>query len=99
MDEGTRTRGPAVGDGAARGPAEIREDIAQTREQLGETVEALAAKTDVKSQARAKVEDARDVAETKVAAARRVLAANPVPFGVLGALAAGLLLRRMIRRR
>ena len=34
---------------------ELRQEIEQTREQLGETVEQLAAKTDVKSQARAKV--------------------------------------------
>jgi cobalamin biosynthesis Mg chelatase CobN len=33
---------------------ELRHEIEQTREQLGETVEQLAAKTDVKSQARAK---------------------------------------------
>jgi hypothetical protein len=33
---------------------ELRREIEQTREQLGETVEQLAAKTDVKSQARAK---------------------------------------------
>jgi Protein of unknown function (DUF3618) len=34
---------------------ELRQEIEQTREQLGETVEQLAAKTDVKGQARAKI--------------------------------------------
>jgi ElaB/YqjD/DUF883 family membrane-anchored ribosome-binding protein len=37
-------------------PAQIREEIAATREELGETVEALAAKTDVKAQAKRKLE-------------------------------------------
>jgi hypothetical protein len=77
VDEGTRTGGPAI-DEQARGPAEIREDIAQTREELGETVEALAAKTHVKGQAKAKLEDARERAIAKIdAAKRRVEAASP----------------------
>jgi chromosome segregation ATPase len=36
----------------AQSPEEIRADIEQTREDLGDTVEALAAKTDVKARAR-----------------------------------------------
>jgi ElaB/YqjD/DUF883 family membrane-anchored ribosome-binding protein len=43
-----------------RGPEEIRADIEETREQLGETVEALAAKADVKGQAKAKVDDTKE---------------------------------------
>jgi CHASE3 domain sensor protein len=35
-------------------PQELKQEIERTREQLGETVEALAAKADVKAQARAK---------------------------------------------
>jgi hypothetical protein len=35
-----------------RDPAVIREDIAETRQELGEAVEALAAKTNVKARAR-----------------------------------------------
>ena len=35
-----------------RDPAMIREDIAETRQELGEAVEALAAKTNVKARAR-----------------------------------------------
>ena len=60
MDEAARTSGQAVGEQARA--EEIREDIEQTREELGETVEALAAKTDVKAQAQAKVEDTKDAA-------------------------------------
>ena len=64
MDEATRTGGPAVEH--KRGLEEIREDIAQTREELGETVEALASKTDVKGQAKAKVDDTKQRASAKV---------------------------------
>jgi ElaB/YqjD/DUF883 family membrane-anchored ribosome-binding protein len=43
-----------------RTPDEIRHDIEKTREQMGDTVEALAAKADVKGQARAKVTELRE---------------------------------------
>jgi ElaB/YqjD/DUF883 family membrane-anchored ribosome-binding protein len=49
-----------------RSPDEIRSDIEQTREELGDTVEALAAKTDVKAQAHAKIDDAKQQAKAKV---------------------------------
>jgi ElaB/YqjD/DUF883 family membrane-anchored ribosome-binding protein len=65
VDEATRTSGPPVEDGQ-RDPDEIRADIEQSREELGETVEALAAKTDVKAQAQAKVDDVKDQARSKV---------------------------------
>jgi ElaB/YqjD/DUF883 family membrane-anchored ribosome-binding protein len=47
-------------------PTEIREEIDQTREELGDTVEALAEKTDVKAQAKAKVDDVKYQAKSKV---------------------------------
>ena len=50
-----------------RQPEEIRSDIEETREQLGETVEALAAKADVKGQAKAKVEDVKTQVREKPA--------------------------------
>ena len=65
MDEAARTSGQAV-DEHKRGPQEIREDIEQTRVELGETVEALAAKTDVKAQAKAKVEETKERARATV---------------------------------
>ena len=70
MDEATRTGGPVVDDDK-RGPEEIRADIEQTREELGDTVEALAAKTDVKARSRAKVDDAKDQAKAKVDEAKQ----------------------------
>ena len=63
MDEGARAAGspvdPATTDQQqeTRSPEEIRADIEQTRAEVGDTVEALAAKTDVKAQAKAKVEE------------------------------------------
>lgn len=52
-----KTTEPQAAPGGA-GPGDeqrLREEIRQTREQLGETVEQLVAKTDVKARARAKV--------------------------------------------
>jgi ElaB/YqjD/DUF883 family membrane-anchored ribosome-binding protein len=46
-------------------PGEIRDDIEQTRDELGETVAALAEKTDVKQQARAKAEEMKGQASEK----------------------------------
>jgi hypothetical protein len=63
VDEAARTGSPAelteAGPPAARQrtPEEIRRDIERARLELGETAAALAEKTDVKAQARAKVEE------------------------------------------
>lgn len=48
-----------------RTPEEIRQDIEATREELGDTAADLAAKTDVKAQAKAKVEDVKQSARAK----------------------------------
>jgi uncharacterized protein YdbL (DUF1318 family) len=40
-------------------PARSRADIAKTREEVGDTVEALTAKTDVKAQARERIEEVK----------------------------------------
>lgn len=80
MDQAARASGPAVGEGK-RGPREIREDIEQTREELGETVEALAAKTDVAGQAKAKVADTKERARATVDAVKGRIAAKPGPAG------------------
>ena len=49
-----------------RTPEEIEADIEATREELGDTVEALAAKTDVKARAKAKVEETKETISEKV---------------------------------
>jgi hypothetical protein len=46
----------------AKGPEELRQQIERTRSQLGDTVEELAGKMDVKGRARARAADLRDKA-------------------------------------
>jgi hypothetical protein len=48
-------------------PEEIQREIEQTRERLGETVDELAAKADVKTRAQAKVADVKARARVKAA--------------------------------
>lgn len=48
------TEAPAEPGSVSQDEQELREEIAQTRERVGETVEQLVAKTDVKGRARAK---------------------------------------------
>ena len=86
MDEATRTSGPEVN--GQREPEEIRRDIEETREELGDTVEALAAKTDVKAHAQEKVEDVKQQARD-----------NRVPLGAIGVAVVALAAWRLIARR
>jgi ElaB/YqjD/DUF883 family membrane-anchored ribosome-binding protein len=68
MDEATRQGSEAVeADGAQepRSPEEIERDIQATREQLGDTVEELAAKADVKAQAKERVAGIKETAQQK----------------------------------
>jgi hypothetical protein len=101
VDEGTRQGSPAVEDEGARSPEEIRRDIEQTRVELGDTVEALGKKTDVKGQAREKVDDIKQrvSAATPSSAheAGSVAKRNPLPFAIGGAILAGFLLGRLTK--
>jgi ElaB/YqjD/DUF883 family membrane-anchored ribosome-binding protein len=57
---------PSGSGGEPRTPEEIRREIDETREELGDTVEALAAKTDVKAQVKGRVQEIRgDAAQRK----------------------------------
>ena len=60
MDEGARAAGasvdPAASSAGDREPEEIREEIARTRGEVGDTVAALAEKSDVKAHARRRIE-------------------------------------------
>jgi uncharacterized protein YdbL (DUF1318 family) len=73
MDQDERAEGSAMSAAAepdkteeTRSADEIRADIEQTREEVGDTVEALAAKTDVKAQARDRVEEVKGNVRAKV---------------------------------
>jgi ElaB/YqjD/DUF883 family membrane-anchored ribosome-binding protein len=75
MDKDPRTAGPQVGevndshepngDEPDRSPEQIRDDIEQTREQLGDTAAALAEKTDLKGQAQQRIADIKQNARDK----------------------------------
>jgi len=70
-------------------PEELQREIEQTRRELGETVDALSHKTDVKGQARQKKEEVQ----------QRV-SANPMPLAAaIGGAIALLVVVRLLRRR
>ncbi|HSJ21152.1 MAG TPA: DUF3618 domain-containing protein [Nocardioidaceae bacterium] len=59
------------GETDTRDTAQIEADIEQTRQELGETVEALTAKLDVKARARRRLVVTKEQAAQRAAAARR----------------------------
>lgn len=64
MGEDSRTKSTTVTSGGD--PDQIRREIESTRQELGDTEAALSAKTDVKAQAKQKIEDTKTtVAEKK----------------------------------
>jgi hypothetical protein len=99
-----------VSAGEERSPAEIQADIERTREELGDTVEALAAKTDVKARAQERVEEIKQDVKAKVTQAtpssaqdggQQLVAkvrANPVPFAAGAALLVAFLIGRRSAR-
>jgi ElaB/YqjD/DUF883 family membrane-anchored ribosome-binding protein len=56
----TTPLGPNAEPGADAGVEDIQRDIEKTRHELGQTVEALAAKADVKGRAKEKAADTKD---------------------------------------
>jgi Protein of unknown function (DUF3618) len=83
-------------------PSEIREGIATTREQLGDTINELAARVDVKGRAKHWAEEKRETISD------RLSSVNPAPYpadgrkqmliAAVALLAAFLLIRRIARR-
>jgi hypothetical protein len=70
-------------------PEELRLEIERTRRQLGDTVDALSQKADVKQQARQKKEEVQERVK-----------ANPTPLAAaIGGSMALLLLLRLLKRR
>jgi hypothetical protein len=105
VDEGTRQGSPPV-ETEQKSPEELRRDIEQTRGELGDTVEALAHKTDVKAQARDRIDSIKEkvhsaTPDSASGGAKQVTATaqrNPLPFAVGGALLAGYLIGRITSR-
>jgi MYXO-CTERM domain-containing protein len=70
-------------------PEELRREIEQTRRELGETVDALSHKADIKEQARLKKEEVQERVK-----------ADPAPLAwTIGGLLGLLVLLRLFRRR
>ncbi len=69
-------------------PEEIRREIERTRRELGDTVEALSHKADVKEQARQKKAEVQERVKS-----------NPTPLLVVGGAVALLILVRVLRSR
>jgi chromosome segregation ATPase len=71
MDEAAREGRPAMTAAAdesgseQKSPEELRQDIEHTREELGDTVEALAEKTDIKAQAKNRISAVKETAQQK----------------------------------
>jgi Protein of unknown function (DUF3618) len=72
----------------ARDPEQIQREIEATRRELGDTVEALAAKADVKAHAQRRIES------TKAS-----VRSHWVPLAVVGVCLAGLVAWQLTRRR
>ncbi|MFL5868519.1 MAG: DUF3618 domain-containing protein [Thermoleophilaceae bacterium] len=87
----TRVTGEAVDD-----PEQLREQIEQDREELGDTVEALAEKADVKAQVQKKVEERKE----QLGDLPEQVKQRPAPVAaVVGGVLAAFLLFRFLRRR
>jgi ElaB/YqjD/DUF883 family membrane-anchored ribosome-binding protein len=82
VGEESRTSRPKVEKGARsdepRDPEEIREDIETTRAELGDTVEALAEKSDVKQQVKSRLDDRRAQLKDKAGTVRAKIS-SPSP--------------------
>jgi hypothetical protein len=92
-----------------RSAAQVRGEIEETRRELGETVAAVAEKTDVKKQAQAKADDikaqasakadeVKAQASAKAEEAQAVARQNPKPAAIAGAVLALFILWRLLRR-
>ena len=97
-----------------RSPEEIREDIAQTREELADTAAALAYKADVKARAKDRVEEIKsdvtgkvtqlkekspDSATQATSGAAAAVKAKPLPYAAVAAALLGFTLGYLIAHR
>lgn len=109
MGEGQSQVGTSIGD-ESKSPEELRREIEETREDLGNTAAALAEKTDVRARAKEKIDSIkRTVAEKKEsvtsaseggpAADLKVKAQeNPVTTAAVAAFVGGLVIGRITSR-
>ena len=74
MGEGSGQVGQGLGD--QRGSDQVRQEIEETRQDLGDTVSSLAEKADVKGQAKDKAAEIRSTVQEKVGGARQTASAK-----------------------
>jgi ElaB/YqjD/DUF883 family membrane-anchored ribosome-binding protein len=113
MGEDPGTAGAPVTVGETRDPDQIRDEIEATRRELGDTVEALAYKADVKARVHDRIDatresvahkfgKARDASPDSVASgatqATEMARKNPLPVAAVGAFVGGFLLGRLTKR-
>ena len=80
-------------------PDQLRGEIAEAREELGETVEALAAKADVKGRATDKVYEQKARARAKLNEVTEQVKEKPAPVAAVAGGVGALLLLVLLRRR
>jgi ElaB/YqjD/DUF883 family membrane-anchored ribosome-binding protein len=80
-------------------PEKLREEIAATREDLGETVQALADRADVKARAQEKVGEAKQQTEQAAEQAVQQVRRRPLPFAAVGAFVVGVVVGVILHRR
>src|SRR5436305_1750321 len=74
-----------------------RQEVELARAELGDTVEALAHKADVKAQATRKLDQTKAQATQQLERTKASVSENPLPFATAGALVACFLAWRLIR--
>jgi hypothetical protein len=80
-------------------PDQLRGEIAEAREELGETVEALAAKADVKGRAKDNVYEQKARARAKLNEVTEQVKEKPAPVAAVAGIVGALLLLVLLRRR
>jgi Protein of unknown function (DUF3618) len=98
MTDGETTQ-PAPESAPPADPETLRREIERTRLELGGTVEALSQKADVKSQVKEKVDEGKVQLRERQEAVRRDVAERPAPFAAGAAVAVGVLVLWVVRRR
>jgi thiol:disulfide interchange protein len=73
MDQDQSQAGQELTDDQGRTPEQVREEIEQTRADLGDTVASIAQKTDVKAQAKQAVDEAKITVTGKVSDVRETV--------------------------
>lgn len=80
MSDTTENSAAGAPEGEPQSPEQIRAEIERTQQDLGDTVEALAHKTDVKAQASARLDAAKETIQETVHGARESVAETTDDF-------------------